>query len=1423
MTRTMLPPVLAAGIFLFSATGVYASPSGGQIASGSGQIAQAGGNTTITQTTDKLGINWQNFNIAKGETVRFVQPGTNAVALNRVLGSNPSAIYGTLSANGKVFLINPNGILFAPGSQVNVGGIMASTMNMTDSDFQAGRYKLSGSGAGAVINQGSITAADGGYVALLGAQAKNEGIITANQGTVALAGGKAITLDFTGDGLLKLAVDQKVLDASAANSGLIQANGGQVVMTASTANTLAGTAVNNSGVIKAQSVASKNGIVILDGGTNGTVINSGTLDASGKNAGQTGGTIKVLGGKIELTGQAKLDASGEVGGGTILVGGNYQGKGTEPNATTTNVAAGVSLNANAITSGNGGKVVVWADDTTNFAGTITARGGSVSGDGGKVETSGKNTLSVTGAVNAGAAKGKGGSWLLDPTDYTIDTAAASSLKTALDGGTSVTVTSSSPGATTGNGDIHVNSALSWTGGGSLTLTASRNINVNAAITDGGAGNLTFTPGGAGNLMVGKYGAVSLTGTGGLSISGNPYILINDLAGWNGMGLSGYYALNADIAGVTAATGTPVTPFVGTLEGLGHEVTININSGGGYVGLFGRTETGALLRNVGVSGSISGTANRVGGLIGSNYGGNIINCYSLVDLNMTSATDIGGLVGMNAGIGIDTGAIINSYSAGTMASASSTNVGGLVGTNSGGGSIKNSYSTIAVDADSYYSGGLVGNNTGTVDNSYSTGDVTGDVYVGGLVGHSANAIRNSFSTGKVTGNPADSGGIVGEYASGPDLITNCFWNTTVNAGLNGVGEGTTSGAIGKTADEMKMAATFASWDQSVWKFYDGSTIPLLKSFLQSVTVTANSTSMIYNGTIYNGSAGVTYSSPVTLSGILAFTGASKDVGTYTVIPTGLFTDQQGYNITFASGTLTVTPAPLTVTATGVNKSYNGLTDADVTYGGWISGDNLSASGTAAFGDKNVGNSKAVNVSGINISGTDAGNYSLQNTIATTTANITPALLTVTATGVNKSYNGLTDADVTYGGWISGDNLSASGTAAFGDKNVGNSKAVNVSGINISGTDAGNYSLQNTIATTTANITPALLTVTATGVNKIYNGLTDASVTYGGWISGDNLSASGTEAFGDKNVGNNKAVNVSGINISGTDAGNYSLQNTIATTTANITPALLTVTATGVNKIYNGLTDASVTYGGWISGDNLSASGTAAFGDKNVGNNKAVNVSGINISGTDAGNYSLQNTTALANADITPASLTYTANSSNRLYGEANPVFSGTVIGFVNGETQTTATTGTLAFSSLADTVSPVGPYAINGSGLTANDGNYTFVQSLGNSSALTVHSIPVNPPSDNTPTNTLDVFKRILPSILQYFSSAFGSPSHAHSFIMSGNTAGIRGTGSSLYTIEGSGINIGTSSNINALLPANRLNNTVDPQLPVTGENTKKTE
>ena len=257
-------------------------------------------------------------------------------------------------------------------------------------------------------------------------------------------------------------------------------------------------------------------------------------------------------------------------------------------------------------------------------------------------------------------------------------------------------------------------------------------------------------------------------------------------------------------------------------------------------------------------------------------------------------------------------------------------------------------------------------------------------------------------------------------------------------------------------------------------------------------------------------------------------------------------------------------------------YDGLTSATVVYGdNRIAGDTLTVSGTAAFLDKNVGMGKTVNVSGISLAGADAGNYTY-NTTASTTADITPASLTITATGINKVYDGLTSATVTLGdNRVSGDTLSLSyTTAAFLDKNVGTGKTVNVSGITVGGADAGNYSLQYHGKYHGGHHT-CDLTITATGINKVYDRLRDATVTLGdNRISGDTLSLSYTAAsFADKNVANGKTVYVSGISLTGADSGNYTY-NITASTTADITPASLTITATGINKVYDGLTSATV---------------------------------------------------------------------------------------------------------------------------------------------------------------------------------------------------------------------------------------------------------
>jgi len=261
--------------------------------------------------------------------------------------------------------------------------------------------------------------------------------------------------------------------------------------------------------------------------------------------------------------------------------------------------------------------------------------------------------------------------------------------------------------------------------------------------------------------------------------------------------------------------------------------------------------------------------------------------------------------------------------------------------------------------------------------------------------------------------------------------------------------------------------------------------------------------------------------------------------------------------------------------------------------------------------------------------------------------------VTAAGVDKVYDGTTAATVTLtDNRVSGDVFTASyATATFGTKNVGTAKTVNVSGISITGTDAGNYTFNST-ASTTAGITARPLTVTATGVTKVYDGSPSATVVFtDNRVTGDDVTVNGAAMFADKNIGVAKGVAVGGISISGgADAGNYSLVNTTASTTATITQRPLTVAATGVNKVYDGNTTATVTLSDdKVAGDNITdAYTTASFAEKTVGTGKAVSVSGISISGTDAGNYSLQNTTASTTADITKRTLTITATGVNKVY-------------------------------------------------------------------------------------------------------------------------------------------------------------------------------
>jgi filamentous hemagglutinin family protein len=310
LSRLSAGLLLIAGVWYCAHASAADLPTGGQIVSGSGAVTQSGSTMTVQQDSARLAIDWAGFSIGAGHTVNFVQPSAASVALNRVTGGEVSVIQGALNANGQVFLINPNGVLFSPSAQVNVGGIVASTLDMSEEGPD--RYRLSGASANAVINQGNIRAADGGTIALVAARVINEGTLTANAGRVLLGAGATVTLDLGGP--VKLQVNEAALDALIVNGGAIRADGGQVMLTARAAGDLVSTVINHSGVIEARTLATgETGEILLLGDMeSGRIAVSGRLDASAPDGGD-GGFIETSAAHIDLAPDLVVTAAAPTG------------------------------------------------------------------------------------------------------------------------------------------------------------------------------------------------------------------------------------------------------------------------------------------------------------------------------------------------------------------------------------------------------------------------------------------------------------------------------------------------------------------------------------------------------------------------------------------------------------------------------------------------------------------------------------------------------------------------------------------------------------------------------------------------------------------------------------------------------------------------------------------------------------------------------------------------------------------------------------------------------------------------------------------------------------------------------------------------------------------------------------------------------
>ncbi len=753
-------------------------PNGGQVVAGSATIgAPVGGALAVTQTSNRAVVNWNGFSIGQPNSVTFAQPSSSAAILNRVTGATPSTIAGQLSANGQVFLVNPNGIALTKTGAVAVGGgFVASTLAIANSDFMAGNLAFSGNGASAAVtNAGTITAGPGGFAALIGGTAGNSGIIQVPLGKVALGSGERATLDLNGDGFMQIAAPTSATTAQGqalvSNSGQIAAPGGTVMLQAATVATAIRDAVNMSGVVAANSVSGHNGAIVLGAGPGGTTEVTGKLDVSAPVSGSVnGGAVTVSGAQVSVGGNAVIDARGARGG-AVLVG--VTAPGGIGKAAQTTIAPGAQI----LASGNP----------------------AMAGSGGHIETSG-DQVSFGGAV---IDAGNGGSWLLDPTDLTIDAAAAASINTSLGNGTNVTQQTSASGSG-GAGDINLDAALAWSTSATLTLSAYNNINIASTITISGAGKLVLTtdnasanPNAALNFEMGQGNALFTGGAGsgaGLTINGADYTLLYDMTGVESMNnASVHFALAVPIANAGSFGSVPVPSFAGTFNGLGNTIanlTIN-DSTDANVGLFGQN-SGSIANFGLVGGLVAGGGNaEVGALAGLNTG-TLTNVYTTTAISGGNSADVGGLVGR-----LDGGTISSAYATGMVSGASGASVGGLVGHDDGG----------------------------AITNAYATGAVSGGSgsLVGGLVGQGdGGSITDVYATGAVSGGSgAKLGGLVGNNSA---TISNGYWDTTTtgtNAGVGG-GNGTTTGL----STAQLSAGLPTGFLPSVWGNANNQTTPYL---------------------------------------------------------------------------------------------------------------------------------------------------------------------------------------------------------------------------------------------------------------------------------------------------------------------------------------------------------------------------------------------------------------------------------------------------------------------------------------------------------------------------------------------------------------------------------------------------------------------
>ncbi|WP_158590463.1 MBG domain-containing protein [Noviherbaspirillum cavernae] len=1064
---------------------VHALPVGGEVTAGSGSVAQSGSTMTVGQGSPYLALDWRSFNIGAGESVRFVQPSASAIAVNRVRGQEASRILGSLDANGKVFLINPSGILFGRGAQVNVGSLVASSLDLTDADIHSGRYRFTGkSSDGAVINQGTLNAADGGSIALLGPQVRNEGTITAQRGQVLLAAGEQITLALAEGSPLGYSIDRGTLAALVGNSGTIRADGGEVTLTAKAADALARAVVNHDGVIEAHTLDNRGGVIRLLGDMqHGEVVVNGKLDASAPQGGD-GGFIDTSAAHVKIGDAARVT-----------------------------------------TAARYGKAGNWLIDPTDYV---------IAFSGGDITPTALASFLVNGNVTiqtVASGPGNGDIFVNDSVVW------SGSTRLTLNAHRHINV--NAPIVNSGGGSLVLRADLLGSGIGTIHFNGAGSI----ALSGGGRADLYYNPVSYASPTdySSMFGATPYTAW--MLVND-----VNQLQNVQ-TNLAGSYALGRDIDATATAgwnSGAGFMPigtyaanqgFRGAFDGINHVITgLTINRPGTqYIGLFGYVQAGASVSNLQMKDGIIRGFRQVGAVAGRNSG-------TLRNVSNTGAVTGTGSVGGISGTNVDGGTIDIAWNAGEVR-GSNSEIGGLVGFNDS--IINRAWNSGNVITTANSVGGIAGYNFdgAAITNVYNTGAISGAQSVGGLVGESEGGLRYGYNTGAVTGTSFV--GALGGRVQISGVPRDSYYDTGSSGVPSAGGTGLSSSQMMQQAsfNGFDFNSVWRIYDGNTRPMLKAFLTPLTITAGDASKTYDGQAYSGGNGVSYSGF--VNGDTVTALNGMMTYGGTSQgavNAGTYIITPGGYWSTR--YDISYGNGALTVNKAPLTVSANDTSMVYNGQTHtggSGVAYSGFVNGETAAAlGGTLNWGGSAQG---AVNAGLYTLtpSGLTSNNYAISHVNGSLT--ITPAPLVVTANNVSKVYDGQIysgNAGASYTGFVNGETAAAlGGTLTWGGSAQG---AINAGSYAItpSGLSSNNYTI--VYASGTLTINPALLTVAAANASKTHDGQAFSGgngVVYSGFVNGETQDVlSGTLAYGGSSQG---AVNAGSYTImpTGLASGNYAI--------------------------------------------------------------------------------------------------------------------------------------------------------------------------------------------------------------------------------------------------------------------------------------------